>query len=113
MRCIFDPACPGIKAALILMHRQKCNALIIKKSGLGSIAVMGVIVKDRDAFQALCQRVPRCNCHIVEDTKSHGAVWFCMVTWRPNDGKRVFCFLIYYCAGTDQDSTRSQQSILE
>src|SRR5215216_4709268 len=92
MGCVFNPACPGINSPL--MCGQKRHALFIEKYGLGSIAVVRVVVNDCDAFQSVNQGISCSDSHVIENTKSHGAIWFCMMSRWPDDGESVFCIAV-------------------
>ena len=51
------------------------SSLITRKYGLGAVAVMNIEIDQRDSLQSVMfQRMHRCNRHIIENAKTHGAI---------------------------------------
>ena len=89
------------------------HAFLVQKSSLGAVAMMRVIIDDRDTVQSMGKCIPRCDGYIVEDAKPHGAIRLGVMPGRAHDGEGVFCTPIQDRPTASNDSTGSQQGILK
>ena len=67
------------------MDRCKSNPLIVSDNRLGPVAVVPVKIPNRNALDAVFQRVQRGDSDVAEVTKTHCAVSRGMMSRRPHE----------------------------
>src|SRR5690349_1683213 len=95
------------------MCGQERDSFLLQEGSLGTVAVMRVIVDDGDPVESTCKCIPRRDRYVIEDTKSHGAIRFCVMPGRTHDREGVICISIQNRPGAGNNPPGSLQRILE